>query len=37
MKQSLQTAFKTWLGLTPLVIASLVMIYLRNGMTGLLS
>jgi hypothetical protein len=35
MKQSLQTAFKTWLGLTLLVIASLVVIYLRNGMTGL--
>jgi hypothetical protein len=35
MKQSLQTAFKSWLGLTLLVIASLVAIYLRNGMTGL--
>jgi len=35
MKNSLQTAFKTWLGLTLLVTASLVVIYLRNGMTGL--
>jgi hypothetical protein len=35
MKQSLQITFKTWLGLTLLVIASLVAIYLRNGVTGL--
>jgi hypothetical protein len=35
MKQSLQTAFKIWLGLTLLVIASVIVIYLRNGMTGL--
>lgn len=35
MKQSLQTTFKSWLGITLLVIASLAIIYLRNGMTGL--
>ena len=35
MKHSLQTAFKSWIGLTLLVIASLVAIYLRNGITGL--
>ena len=35
MKHSLQTAFKSWIGLTLLVIASLVAIYLRNGTTGL--
>jgi len=35
MKHSLQTAFKLWIGLTLLVIASLVMIYIRNGTTGL--
>ncbi len=35
MKQSLQTTFKSWIGLTLLVIASLAVIYLRNGMTGL--
>jgi hypothetical protein len=35
MRQSLQTALKSWLGLTLLVIASLVVIYLRNGVTGL--
>lgn len=35
MKPSLQTAFKTWLTLTLLVIASLAVIYLRNGMAGL--
>ncbi|MEK6750773.1 MAG: glycosyltransferase family 87 protein [Chloroflexota bacterium] len=35
MKQSLQTAFKSWIGLTLLVIASLIAIYLRNGMDGL--
>lgn len=35
MKHSLQTAFKSWIGLTLLVIASLVSIYLRNGTAGL--
>jgi len=35
MKHSLQTALKSWLGLTLLVIASLVVVYLRNGATGL--
>ena len=35
MKRSLQIAFKSWIGLTLLVIASLVSIYLRNGMDGL--
>ena len=35
MKPSLQTAFKSWLGLTLLVAASLVVIYLRNDVTGL--
>jgi len=35
MKYSLQTAFKSWIGLTLLVIASLVMIYIRNGTAGL--
>ncbi len=35
MKHSLQTAFKLWVGLTLLVIASLVMIYIRNGTAGL--
>jgi len=35
MKHSLQTALKSWIGLTLLVIASLVAIYLRNGATGL--
>jgi len=35
MKHSLQTAFKSWIGLTLLVIASLVGIYLRNGIAGL--
>jgi hypothetical protein len=35
MKQSLQTAFKSWIGLTLLVIASLIAIYLRNGLDGL--
>ncbi len=35
MKESLQTAFKIWLGVALLVIASLVVIYLRNGVTGL--
>jgi len=34
MKRSLQIAFKSWIGLTLLVIASLVSIYLRNGMDG---
>jgi hypothetical protein len=35
MKRSLQTAFKSWIGVTVLVMASLVAIYLRNGITGL--
>ncbi|MDP1778989.1 MAG: glycosyltransferase family 87 protein [Anaerolineales bacterium] len=35
MKHSLQATFKSWIGLTLLVIASLVMIYIRNGTTGL--
>jgi len=35
MKHSLQIAFKSWIGLTLLVSASLVAIYLRNGTTGL--
>jgi hypothetical protein len=35
MKHSLQTTFKIWIGLTILVIASLIAIYLRNGMDGL--
>jgi hypothetical protein len=35
MKHSLQTAFKLWIGITLLVIASLVAIYLRNGITGI--
>lgn len=35
MKKSLQTAFNYWIIITLLVIASLVAIYLRNGMTGL--
>lgn len=35
MKHSLQTAFKSWIGLSLLVIASLAVIYLRNGMDGL--
>ena len=35
MKHSLQTALKSWIGLTLLVITSLVAIYLRNGATGL--
>ena len=35
MKHSLQTAFKSWIGLTVLVIASLIAIYLRNGTEGL--
>jgi len=35
MKYSLQTAFKSWIGLTLLVIASLAVIYLRNGTAGL--
>jgi hypothetical protein len=35
MKHSLQTAFKSWIGITSLVIASLAAIYLRNGITGL--
>ncbi len=35
MKHSLQTAFKLWIGITLLVIASLLAIYLRNGQAGL--
>src|SRR3990172_4166191 len=35
MKHSLQTAFRSWIGLTLLVIASLAAIYLRNGTAGL--
>ncbi|MCE9645753.1 MAG: DUF2029 domain-containing protein [Chloroflexi bacterium] len=35
MKHSLQTAFKSWIGLTLLVLASLAAIFLRNGMDGL--
>lgn len=35
MKRSLQIAFNSWIGLTFLVIASLIVIYLRNGTTGL--
>jgi hypothetical protein len=35
MKRSLQNTFKVWIGLTLLVIASLLAIYLRNGVTGL--
>lgn len=35
MKHTLQTALKTWVGLTLLVIASLIAIYLRNDTDGL--
>lgn len=35
MKQSLQRAFQIWIGLTLLVIASLIAIYLRNGIDGI--
>ncbi|NOH01675.1 MAG: DUF2029 domain-containing protein [Chloroflexi bacterium] len=35
MKRALQTAFTSWLALTLLVIASLAVIYLRNGTAGL--
>jgi hypothetical protein len=35
MKSSLQTTFKIWIGLTLLVIVSLIAIYLRNGMDGI--
>ena len=35
MKHSLQIAFKSWVGLSLLVIASLAAIYFRNGATGL--
>ncbi len=35
MKHSLQTAFKFWIGITLFVLASLVIIYTRNGMVGL--
>ena len=36
MKHSLQTAFKSWIGLTLLVIASLIAIYLSNCSSGLI-
>lgn len=35
MKYSLQAAFKSWVAITLLVIASLTAIYLRNGQAGL--
>jgi hypothetical protein len=35
MKNSLQKTFHIWLGLTFLIIASLIAIYLRNGMDGI--
>lgn len=35
MKTALQTAFRFWLALTFLVLASLAAIYLRNGMDGI--
>lgn len=35
MKRSLQTAFAAWIAITGLVILSLIVIYLRNGMDGL--
>jgi hypothetical protein len=35
MKRSLQTAFTSWIVLTVLVILSLLVIYLRNGVAGL--
>ena len=35
MKHSLHTAFKSWIGLTLRVIASVIAIYLRNGTEGL--
>jgi len=35
MKHSVQTAFKFWIGITLFVLASLVIIYTRNGMVGL--
>ena len=35
MKGSLRTAFIAWIGISALVIASLVAIYLRNGVAGL--
>ena len=35
MKRSLQTAFKSWIGLTLLVFISVIAIYLRNGEAGL--
>lgn len=35
MNHSLRTAFRSWIGLTLLVLASLVVIYFRNGMEGL--
>ena len=35
MKYSLEKAFQIWLGLTLLIIASLIAIYLRNGIDGI--
>ncbi len=35
MKRSLQIAFNSWIGLSLLVIASVIAIYVRNGQTGL--
>lgn len=35
MKSSLQTAFKSWIVLTALVMISIVVIYIRNGAAGL--
>jgi hypothetical protein len=35
MKKSLQKTFHIWLGLTFLIIASLIAVYLRNGMNGI--
>lgn len=35
MKQYLQRAFQIWLAITILVVASLIAIYLRNGMDGI--
>ncbi len=35
MKSALRTAFITWIGLSALVVASVVLIYLRNGAIGL--
>ena len=35
MKGSLRTAFNAWIGLSMLVVASVIFIYLRNGVDGL--